>query len=73
MTKRRNVTIEQFGIAFNDAADTQVICVCGDLRGGDVYMLRTKQVQIEIRVTPTGRLRLGAVQKAGRITARGVR
>lgn len=55
---------KRYGATFNEAGGFDVIRICGDEDLGGWWMLRTKRQQVELRVTKTGLIRLGPVQKA---------
>ena len=64
------MTPERYGVTFHDG--TQIVSLYETPEAGWSFLVRGKRQEVEIRVTPYGFLRVGNVQKAGQITAKGV-
>lgn len=67
--------VARHGVRFTDdnvQGDIDVIALYGDKRGGQSLLIKAKHEEIEIRVTPTGRLRVSRVRRAGILRSAGV-
>lgn len=64
------MTPNRYGVTFADG--TQIVSLHGDEKGGWWFLVRGKRQEIEMRVTPSGLVRVGKVRRSGRITADGV-
>lgn len=62
---------EKYGVTFEDHG-IEIVSLSADQRWGWWFLVRGKRQEVEIRVTPSGLLRVGNVKPAGPIRSTGV-
>lgn len=61
--------LKRYGVKFHDG--TEIVSLFKTPSGGWSFLVRAKRQEVEMRVTPSGLLRVGTVRKAGKLTAAG--
>ncbi len=64
------MTPKRYGVEFHNG--TQVVSLFETPTGGWSFLVRAKRQEVEMRVTPSGLVRVGRPRPAGRVTADGV-